>query len=72
MEKRRVCVDEAAQKRREGVGEKGGARLSWSAARHLCGPCVPAWRKQARQEKGTHTHTYALKHTHFQFTHRHT
>lgn len=41
--------------RREGEREKGGARLSWSAASRLCGPCVPAWRKQARQRKGTHT-----------------
>lgn len=40
---------------------KEGARLSWSAARRLCGPCVPAWRKQARQGKGKRTHTLTVE-----------
>lgn len=47
------------QKRSKVDDEKEGARLSWSAARRLCGPCVPAWRKQARQGKGKRTHTHS-------------
>ena len=49
--------DEAASEGEKETERKGGARLSWSPASRLCGPCVPAWRKQARQGKGTHTHT---------------
>lgn len=64
------------QKRSRGDDEKEGARLSWSAARRLCGPCVPAWRKQARQRKGKRTppHTPTRTHacTQLRRTHRNT
>lgn len=47
-------------------------RGGWSPARRLCGPGVPAWRKQARQGKGTHTCACTLAHTLSLHTHTHT
>lgn len=56
MRKKRGGTEKEQRRRR-----KEGARLSWSAARRLCGPCVPAWRKQARQGKGKRTHTLTVE-----------
>lgn len=54
----RRCRRRGSEQRSEGERGKGGARLSWSAASRLCGPCVPARRKLARQGKGTHTRAH--------------
>lgn len=54
--------DEAVSEGAKETEGKGGARLLWSAASRLCGPCVPAWRKQARQGR-VHTHTHTEVHT---------